>query len=317
MLNSRTHHRQRWGSSRAAYRHHVTMIELETRLAAIRRSKIAFWAVGSTVGLSTGVIGSAITSGFNAVAIGLLTGIAVGLVVAVVLFVWPALRVLWHWTAELATLTTFLCSYLLLNRVMPWWASLTLLTAPFLLALAIPPTRRVVMPWIWCAISRHRLRVCFAAFIASQQKGRTPLILMARPIPAGERVWIWLRPGLALADVEARLDRLAAGCWAAECRIAGASRKYSALLRLDINRRDPLQGLIRSPLPGSVPVTILKMQPLPREERPSGLDLPDTPEPAPAASNGRRAVAATPAASDPVASDLLSSRDGDDLSDWI
>jgi hypothetical protein len=317
MLNSRTQHRRGWGSSRAAYRHHVTMIELETRLAAIRRSKIAFWAVGSTVGLSTGVIASAITSGFKAIAIGLITGLAVGLVVAVLLFIWPAIRVLWHWATELLTLATFLTGYLLLNRVMPWWAALTVLAAPVLLAFSIPRIRRHVMPWVWCAISRHRLRVCFAAFIATQQKGRTPLILAARPIPAGERVWIWLRPGLALADVEARLDRLAAGCWAAECRIAPGSGKYSALLRLDINRRDPLQGVIRSPLPGSVPATILRAEPLPREDRPSGLDLPDTPEPTRAASNGRRAVAATPTAPDPVASDLLSARDGDDLSDWI
>jgi hypothetical protein len=298
------------------------MIELETRLAAIRRSKIAFWAVGSTVGVATGVIAAALTTTLNAVAIGLLTGLTVGLVVAVVLFIWPAIRVAWHWAAELAVFAGFLGGFALLDRVMPWWAALVVLIGPPLLAFAIPPTRRLLLPWVWCAISRHRLRVCFAAFVASQQKGRTPLILMARPIPAGERVWIWLRPGLALADIEPRLDRLAAGCWAAECRIAPASRKYSALLRLDINRRDPLHGVITSPLPGSVPVTILKAEPIPRDERrPSGLDLPDTPEPTtaptPGALNGRRAVAASPAAPDPVASDLLSTRDGDDLSDWI
>src|SRR5687768_5714137 len=143
MLNSRTRHGRGWGSSRAAYRHHTTMIELETRMAAIRRSKIAFWAVGSTVGLTTGVIASAITSGFNAIAIGLITGLVMGLVVAVVLFIWPAIRMAWHWAAEMLTLASFLAGYLLLNRVLPWCAALTVLTTPVLLAFAIPRTRRL------------------------------------------------------------------------------------------------------------------------------------------------------------------------------
>jgi hypothetical protein len=291
------------------------MIENGTRLTAIRRSRIAFWAVGSLVGLTTGVIASALTSTTQAIVIGVLTGLAVGLAVAVVLFCWPLIRVIWHWATELAALATFLACYLLLNGFVPWWPSLTILVVPLLAAFAIPPTRRLVLGWVWCAITRHRLRVCFAAFIATQQKGRTPLILGARPTPAGERVWIWLRPGLALIDLEARLDRLAAGCWAAECRIAPASRTYSALMRLDIARRDPLQRTITSPLPGSVPATILKAEPLPRDIH--GLDLPDSPgpaTPAPEQRTGRRAVTATPAAPDPDLSDLLPSRDGEGLS---
>ena len=157
----------------------------------------------------------------------------------------------------------------------------------------MPASRRRIWPLDAVRRLRHRLRVCFTAFIASQRTGMTPLILLARPIPAGERVWIWLRPGLALADLEARLDRLAAGCWAAECRIAPASRRYSALLRLDIARRNPLTRPGRltacptwSPPPSCGPNRV------DTRTRTAGLDLPDIPEPAPQAGTAQRTPAA-------------------------
>src|SRR5262245_15045837 len=105
----------------------VTMIEVRTRVDSVRRSKIAFWAVGSTVALTSWVIASAITSGPKAVLIGLATGALAGFVVALVLFCWPGIRVLWHWATEIAALALFLSGYRLLCRVMPWWAALTLI----------------------------------------------------------------------------------------------------------------------------------------------------------------------------------------------
>src|SRR5690606_16299943 len=106
-----------------------------------------------------------------------------------------------------------------------------------------------------------------------------PLILLARPIPAGERVWVWLRPGLALSDLEQRLDRLAAGCWAAECRIEPASRRYAALLRIDVARRNPLVGVVGSDLADKVPATVVRTEWADLDST-VGLDLPDVPEPA-------------------------------------
>jgi len=304
-------------------RHGVTMIEVRTRVDSVRRSKIAFWAVGSTVALTSGVIASAITTWPKAILIGLATGVAVGFAVALVLFCWPGLRVLWHWAVEITALSLFLGGFRLLSRVMPWWAALAFVLVVFGLPFAVGSVRRRLWALVMCAVSRHRLRVCFAAFVASQRTGLTPLILLARPIPAGERVWVWLRPGLAQADLEARLDRLAAGCWANECRIAPASRRYAALLRIDLARRNPLDGLVGSPLPGIVPATILRVQPLPANVPAGGLDLPDTPTPTqPPVSEPKRrlkAVADRPVTPAPVLEDIFTPSRGrdDDLADWI
>jgi hypothetical protein len=171
---------------------------------------------------------------------------------------------------------------------------------------------------VWCGIVRHRLRLCFAAFIASQRSGSTPLILLARPTAAGERVWVWLRTGLAISDLENRLDRLATGCWAAECRVVPASSRYAALVRLDITRRNPLRGLVGSPLPGLVP-TVTDASTGSPVRAPKGLDLPDVTDPdtpPPAVGPRRPAITAVPAQRDPVVSELLSDN-GEDLSAYI
>ena len=39
----------------------------------------------------------------------------------------------------------------------------------------------------WCLVSRHRIRTCFSEFIITNRTGSLPLILGARPTPAGER----------------------------------------------------------------------------------------------------------------------------------
>ncbi len=231
----------------------MALIELSTKVRAVRRSKIAFWTIGSAVGVCTAVIGSAITAPARAVLIGLVAGLSVGFLAGFTLFCWPAIRVFWHWAPELLLFTSLLALYLLLTGHLPWWAALATLTIPSGGLVLIPALRRRVWPWVMCAVSRHRLRVCFHAFITTQRSGMPPLILFAHPIPAGERVWIWLRPGLALADLEQRLDRIATGCWAAECRISAASRRHAALLQLDLIRRDPLTAAIDSPLPARVP----------------------------------------------------------------
>ena len=300
---------------------HITMIEAGVLYHAIRRAKIAFWTVGGIVAVITTVIGAGFTHPVKAAGIGILAGALTGVLAGLILFCWPAARIAWHWAAELSLLTLFLAAYLAFTQVMAPPAALGLLALIVGGPLIVPPIRRRIKAWLWCAVSRHRLRLCFAAFIAAQRTGWTPLILFARPIPAGERVWIWLRPGLALADVEGRLDRLAAGCWAAECRIAPASRRYAALCVIDIARRNPLHTAVGSPLPAQVPASRGANTPTPTVS--GGLDLPDVPDttdaPVPVAGKRRpRAVAATPATSEPAAADLVTTAGPvDDLSDWI
>ena len=141
--------------------------------------------------------------------------------------------------------------------------------------------------------------------------------MWARPTPVGERVWIWLRPGLSLDDLQDRLDKIAVACWATTALAEAASRSNAAFVRMDIKRRDVLTGTIPSPLldmiksgaPASqrdtteIP-TALDLPQVPASEviatRPTPLKRPDQPKmPAPASPQA-------PAASD-----------GSDISDWI
>ena len=61
-------------------------------------------------------------------------------------------------------------------------------------------------------------------------------------------MWVWLRPGLCLADVQDRAEEIAAACWATAVVADLASASNSALVRIDIKRRDPLTGTVASPL---------------------------------------------------------------------
>ena len=113
---------------------------------------------------------------------------------------------------------------------------------------AIKPVRTRIHQVTWCLITRHRIRTCFSEFIITNRTGSLPLILWARPTPVGERVWIWLRPGLALDDIQDRLDKIAVACWASTALAEAASRSNAAFVRMDIKRRDALTGTIGSPL---------------------------------------------------------------------
>jgi hypothetical protein len=70
----------------------VTMIKVGVPREATLRSKIILWAVGNLVRVATGVIAAGFTTPVRAVGIGILTGLLVGFLSAVVLFCWPAIR---------------------------------------------------------------------------------------------------------------------------------------------------------------------------------------------------------------------------------
>ena len=145
------------------------------------------------------------------------------------------------------------------------------------------------MAFVWCQVTKHRLRVCFAAFVRARNRvdpGLMPLILLVRSTPAGERVWVWLRTGLDVTELEARSAMIAVACWASTVQVIGSNR-FAALVRLDVTRRDPLTGLVSSPLVGGIP----PQRPVPVEGDPFdglGLDLHDIPDMPMADGNGRR-----------------------------
>jgi hypothetical protein len=185
--------------------------------------------------------------------VGAMLGFAAGLLMAV----WPLLRALWHWLTELVTVAVLAGSgTALVSWLGPWWAVAAVSGAAGFVV-AVSPLRRRLRAVVWCAIVRHRLRVCFAAFIRARNRlnpGLAPLILMARPTPAGERVWLWLRTGLDAAELESRTAKIAVTCWAADVQVTTSCR-FAALVRLDVTRRDPLTMLVASPLPGWCPAS--------------------------------------------------------------
>ncbi|MEV0810422.1 hypothetical protein, partial [Micromonospora sp. NPDC050200] len=181
---------------------------------------------------------------------------------------------------------------------------------------AIRPVRRQVIAWTWCLVVRHRLRVCFAQFIIANQSGSLPLILWARPTPVGERVWVYLRPGLSAKDLEGRLDKIAVTCHASTVLIERASENNAAYLRFDIKRREVLTATVGSPLVDVIDLAApVSASPL---TVPTALDLPDIDAPTITIPTQGKPAAKKPATtangSKPAAS---ASSDTDDVSDWI
>ena len=254
------------------------------------------------VGLAAAALVTAVLSVFCplllAVALGALAGVVVGFVVAVLVRVWPVLRALWWWSIEITAVVFVAGGWVTLAHLATWWIALAILTVAAAVVLVPRRPRRFVSAWAWCLTVRHRLRLCFATLVRSQVRvvgGRPvalPLLLWARPTPAGERVWLWLRPGLSLEDLEGKAPLIAVACIAKQVRVTAASERHAALLRVDIARRDPLAGRVDSPLAALIPSLRnpeLAEVPVSPAVPPVGLELADIEEPpAPEPRGGRR-----------------------------
>jgi len=262
----------------------VTVIDMPVKRSYAKRAKIAFFVAAGVVGTLAGTVIARHLDPVVGLLAGLLIGAVVGVVVYLVVVAWPVLRVFWHWLPEILAAVGLLILWTLVMESTALTAvflaviavvGLSIGLAPLLIrrrwsarpgwrwlvciertAVVLATVGRYVMSTMWCLIVRHRLRVCFAAFIhvpGTLAVINKPLILWARPTPAGERVWVWLRPGLALSDLEGRTDQLAVACWANTVRVIRATSPYAALIRVDITRRDPLRAKVASPLVRMVP----------------------------------------------------------------
>lgn len=269
----------------------MALVEQPVSQAYARKARLVFVVAAVGDGLLSATVLAAVWSPVKAVAAGLAIGIVTGLVAAVLVRVWPVLRVVWWWSAEITAATVLVGGSSLLARLTTPWVALGVLAVVALVVLVVRPVRWFVTAWVMCGVVRHRLRVAFAEVVRSANRrapGTLPLILTARPTPAGERVWLWLRPGLSLADLEGATGRLAVACWASEVRLVRASDRYAALLRVDVSRRDPLTGLVVSPLVGLLPGWLDSPAPVSPAVGPVGLDLADVPEEFPEPPRGGR-----------------------------
>jgi hypothetical protein len=315
----------------------AAIVDVVQRRQANRVAKAAFIVVWAVLTPTIVVVASTITHLLLATVIGLAAGLATAAVTYVIVLVWPAIRLVWYWSGEITTLCLLLAGYLGLSRVLAWPAALLLLAAIIVTPFGFPRSRWWLLRWVWCAITRHRLRTCFATFIRANRYGSLPWILIARPTRAGERVWVWLRPGLSLSDLqtEGGLDRLAVGCWANQVKLSRSSRRNSALVRVDITRRNPLAVPVGSPLAALVPDTatgptgmagrVNGSAPRVPLVDPAGLDLPGVPEPVDLVPAGRtskvspasRRATTTTTATAAVPAQTPATGGGDDLSEWV
>jgi hypothetical protein len=97
-------------------------------------------------------------------------------------------------------------------------------------------------------LTRARLRAAFAELRLSRRSGRLPVTLALVPTAVGERVWLCCPIGVCAEDIADEADRLRAACFAREIRIT-RDRRFSALVVIEVIRRDPLAATAPIPSP--------------------------------------------------------------------
>jgi hypothetical protein len=263
----------------------VSIVERPVSQWYVQRARVAFAGVGVVSGLVAAAVVAVFGPLLLAVVAGVLAGAVCGFVAAVLVRVWPVLRVLWWWSIEIIVGALLVLGPSALARATSPWLAVAVIAVVLGVCVLVGPVRRFLIAWSWCLAVRHRLRLCFAGIVRGSsgvRPGTLPLLLWTRPTPAGARVWLWLRPGLDLADLDGKTGRIAVACWANQARVVAASEKYAALVRVDLARRDPLTGRIDSPLALLIPSlrqnTKAKV-PVSPAVPPVGLDLADIEEP--------------------------------------
>jgi hypothetical protein len=132
-------------------------------------------------------------------------------------------------TGCLATLVSFvgLARTLLGLAGLPLMAGLTAIR---------PAARRWVAARLWCMITPHRVRTCFAQAWINNRAGQIPAVVRTTAQPFGERVSVWCRSGTSFEDIESARDLLAAACWSVDV-VPTRSSRFAQLVYLDVIRR--------------------------------------------------------------------------------
>ena len=293
----------------------ITVIEEPVLRSYRRKAKIVFYVVWVITGLLAATVAASKWHPILALAFGLALGLITGAIAGAVVSAWPVLRAIWWWAPETVLTASLVFGWIELAEHTTLIYRLAFVAAITGVPAAIKPVRTRLYEIVWCLITRHRIRTCFSEFIITNRTGSLPLILWAIPTPVGERVWIWLRPGLSLDDLLGRLDKIAVACWATAATAEAASSGNAAFIRLDLKRRDALTGTITSPLleaiKGGNPPALRDPVPIP-----TALDLPQvtasevTPvKPTPLRRPDPKTPAAAPAPTTTTAPD--------DITDWL
>ncbi len=226
----------------------VTVIEEPVMRSYRRKAKIVFYLTAVITGALSATVAASKWHPVIALGVGLVLALITGTIVGAVVAAWPILRALWWWTPETVITGSVIYGWIELAEHTTLLYRLAVMAVICGVPAALKPVRARINQVTWCLVTRHRIRTCFSEFIIANRTGSLPLILWARPTPVGERVWIWLRPGLSLDDLLDRLDKIAVACWATAALAEVASRSNAAFIRVDIKRRGVLGGTVTSPL---------------------------------------------------------------------
>lgn len=146
------------------------------------------------------------------------------------------LVLLWRWRWELALVLGLPASLAALIAQFGWVRTLAVITLA-VATLAWPEARHWLAVHIRCIIIAHRVRTgCAQAWIRTRS-GKLPIILLTRPQPWGERIYIWCRAGICPEDFEAARNVLRSACWANDICVTRSIR-YSHIVILDLIHAD-------------------------------------------------------------------------------
>jgi len=156
---------------------------------------------------------------------------------------WPAriVGLIVRLRAELLVLVAGVWLWVWLVQRMPDWTAGPAIGAPALAVACWPCGRRYVTRRGFAVWTRHRLRAVFVECRIMNFTGNLPLLLWSRPTPVGEKVWVLLRAGIDLRDIELRLSHIAVGCLGTDARVSPHSWT-AAVVVVEVIRRDPLTG---------------------------------------------------------------------------
>ncbi|MEU8223446.1 hypothetical protein [Kribbella sp. NPDC048915] len=170
---------------------------------------------------------------------------------------WPVILLLtiWRWRWELYVLAAIVYITIAHGEAItgyfqsnPLWLNALLIIVLCGWIVTDNPARRFVLNRIWCVITRHRLRACLIELRILNYSGNLPFILGCFSTKTGQVVWLWMRPGQSVEDLDNKAESLASACWASKATIA-RSKRNAAIVRIEIDRRDPLaKKTIDSPL---------------------------------------------------------------------
>jgi hypothetical protein len=165
----------------------------------------------------------------------------------------------WRWRTELVYVALLAVPFVWLADRFGYFLAGLVLGAVVGTGCCVPPVRRFLVRRWGRLQTRHGMFAIFRHTRLCNRAGRFPLILRIACTPVGERIKVWLRPGLSVEHFEDRIEQFAAACWARDVRVSRSAR-FAQLVTVDVIRRDPLAAtaVIASPLPATIPPIVVE-----------------------------------------------------------